>query len=310
MNPIRTLALLAPSSLLVACGPHTITLEDAWSYHYSAEVAVEVVPVQDCPDDLQLDWSGLTTDLLGHDVAAGEVDNLWVLRVSGYTPQSFLEEVVAGTLPQSGLDPATYEVATDETSALITDFGFGSVPVDPPEHVSADQDSIYVLSAKTGAYNTRGVVFFEPTPGEMNTQVVLDSDSAVLTVEVDLGAGAPIQVPSRGDYLLEWLDLTVDGQGNPITLSNIDRLMLARYDQSVEELESQFFDLELIYDVAYHADIGGKADVMLSEAAADDGTPFASFGDAGTGEGTWLLALFCDTCDIPAPLFLGVVEPG
>lgn len=306
MNPLRTLASFAPSLLLAACGPGTIVLEDGWNYRYSAEVAVEEVPVADCPDDLQFDWAGLTVDLLGHEVGAGEIDNLWALRVSGHSPESFLEEVVAGSLDQNGLDPGSYDVVAGETTTALTSFGFGSTPLVPSEHVCSNLESIYVVTAKTGAYNTRGVVFFTPTPGESNTEVVLDNDTASLSVEVDLSAGEPIPVSGGADAQLEWLDLTLDGQGLPVTLSNIDRLMLARYSQSIEELEAQFFDLELIHQEAYHADIGGRGDVILSEAVSGDGTAFAGF----VGDGTWLLALFCDTCDIPAPYFLGVVDAG
>jgi hypothetical protein len=132
----------------------------------------------------------------------------------------------------------------------------------------------------------------------------MDGDSGLLAFDADLSAGGVIEVPANREILIDWIGLTTDGQGNPFSVSNIDHLMLARYELSVEEMEAQFLDLEIIPDEMYTANIGGIGEFELSQALDESGNAFSGF----EGEGLWLLGLFCTTCANPAPLYLAVIE--
>ncbi len=163
-----------------------------------------------------------------------------------------------------------------------------------------------MLTAMTDMYAYGGLIFFEPTPGEKNTDVELTSDAFQLTFDADLTTNGVIEVPGGRDYLINWMDLTIDGQGNPFSLSNIDQLLLARYELSTDEMEQQFYDLQLIAAEMYTAEIGGLGEYELINATDEAGNAFEGF----EGEGLWLLGLFCSTCPNPAPLYLSVIEAG
>ena len=69
---------------------------------------------------------------------------------------------------------------------------------------------------------------------------------------------------------------------------------------TVEDLQEQFLDLELIADQTWSIELTGTTGYDLAE--IPDFTGF-------TTDGTWILALTCSTCANPAPLFLTVLEP-
>ncbi|MFH1464110.1 MAG: hypothetical protein ABIO70_06975 [Pseudomonadota bacterium] len=304
------LAALALLPLLIGCTDR-ILLEDAWNYSYSADLSADIIPVADCPEDLTMDWSCLTEDLQEHGMdPAAELTTLRVVRIQGETPQEVCDDITSNALMMSDTSGAVdYTVVGTETSAALSSFTFQGSSFDPSTEVCSSLDNAYLFSAVTGVYFYRGLVFFEPTPGEANTTVALTGDSSTLTVDVDL-ASSGVPVSGAKDYVLDWIGLTMDGQDNGtgagFSVSNIDYLMLARYDLAIEELESRFFDLETIAAESYTADIGGLGEFTLSEATDTAGTAFPGF----EGDGIWLLGLFCTTCSNPAPLFLGVVEVG
>jgi hypothetical protein len=299
-------ALLVPTLMLCACGTYTLDLgtEADTNYFFTTAIDADVVTVEDCPEDLTMDWSALTTDLLGHDMdPTTEAELMRVVRFDNYTPEDVLAAISANDLPQSEISGnVDFEPGAGQTSAPLSSFNFNGTGIDSSTEVCESLGSTFMLTALTGLYQYRMLMFFAPTAGETNTDVIMDADSAALSFDATLGA--TIQVPGKRDVLVSWLGLTTDGQGNPFSLSNIDGLMLARYVLTVEEMETQILDLQLIADEMYTADVGGLGEFALAEALDADGNAFTSF----TGEGLWLLGLFCSTCPNPAPLYLAVIE--
>ncbi len=304
MSIARALAL--PALVLCACGTHTIQLTDDQNFRFTTALTADVIPVADCPDDLTMDWSGLTSDLLGHELdPTTDIDNLRVVRFYDLTPQEILDAISINELSQSDLSGnVDYAPVAGETQAEMTEFNFNGTAIDPATEVCASLGATFMFTALTGLYEYRMLVFFEPTKGETNTEVLLDADSAALEFDADLSRGGVIEVPKGRDYIVSWLDLTLDGQGNSFSLSNIDRLMLARYSLDVQEMEQQFLDLQIIPEEMYTADIGGVGEYELALATDEAGLAFEGF----DGEGLWLMGLFCSTCANPAPLYLAVIE--
>jgi len=309
MSHARALAVF--TLLLSGCGTYAIELTDDTNFFFTTALTADVVPVADCPDDLTLDWSGLSSDLLGHELdPTTDIDTMRVVRFYDLSPQDVMAAISTNELSQSDLSGnVDYYPSAGETSAMLgSDFAFNGTSIDPATEVCSELGATFMFTALTGLYEYRMLVFFEPTVDETNTEVFMTADSAQLEFDADLGAGGVIEVPSGRDYSIDWIGLTADGQGNAFSVSNIDRLMLARYELSIEEMEAQFLDLQIIPDEMYTADIGGRGDFELIDALDTDGNAFAGFEDAGTGEGLWLLGLFCSTCANPAPLYLAVIE--
>jgi hypothetical protein len=80
--------------------------------------------------------------------------------------------------------------------------------------------------------------------------------------------------------------------------------MVGRYtDLSIEDLQNQFLDIELIADDLWTIELTGGSTANLADLSGD--TPFTDF----SAEGTWVVALRCSLCSNPAPLFLSVLAP-
>ncbi len=298
--------LAAAALLLTGCGTYALELTDDNNFFFTTSLTADVVPVADCPEDLTLDWSALSSDLLGHEMdPTTDIDTMRVVRFYDLAPQDVLDAISINELSQSDISGnVDYTIVGGETVADLTQFNFNGTGIDPATEVCSELGATFLFTALTGLYEYRMLMFFEPTDGETNTEVLMDGSSALLEFDADLSAGGVIEVPGKRDINIDWIGLTTDGQGNPFSVSNIDRLMLARYELSIEEMEQQFLDLQIIPDEMYTADIGGRGNFDLVEALDADGNAFESF----DGEGLWLLGLFCSTCANPAPLYLAVIE--
>jgi hypothetical protein len=305
---LRTRTITAAALLLSGCGTYNLVLDDANNYSFTTSLTADEVAVADCPEDLTMDWSGLTSDLLGHEMdPTTDIDTMRVVRFYDMEPQAVLDAISVNELSQSDISGnVDYTPTAGETQAMLSEFVFNGTPIDPATEVCSELGATFLFTALTGLYEYRMLMFFSPTPEETNTEVSMDGDSAQLQLDVDLSAGGVIEVPANREILIDWIGLTIDGQGNPFSVSNIDRLMLARYELSVEEMEQQFLDLQIIPDEMYTANIGGIGEFELSGALDADGEAFTGF----DGEGLWLLGLFCTTCANPAPLYLAVIEAG
>jgi hypothetical protein len=301
-------ALIVPALLLSGCGTYTIQLSDEHNYSSTAVLDADVITVADCPKELTLDWSGLTTDLLDHELdPSADIYQMRVVRFDNLSATEVMVAIADNNLPQQEISGnVDYQPTAGETSAPLSEFAFNGTHIDPSTEACSDVSTTFMLTAMTDMYAYGGLIFFEPTPGEKNTDVELTSDAFQLTFDADLTTNGVIEVPGGRDYLINWMDLTIDGQGNPFSLSNIDQLLLARYELSTDEMEQQFYDLQLIAAEMYTAEIGGLGEYELINATDEAGNAFEGF----EGEGLWLLGLFCSTCPNPAPLYLSVIEAG
>ena len=287
--------------LLAACGPGVLVLEDAMNYRFTTSLTADCQTVPAGEDGL-VDWSALTVDLQGHALdPTRDIDEVRLVKFLDRTRQEVLEAISTNAIEQPDItEYASYQPVSGETSALLSEFEFFGTPLVPEERILADGGT-YLASALTGLYAYRMLTFFCPEEGAPAATVSLASDSAILDFDVDIDAGEPI--PPDGEEV-DWTGLTTDGLDNAFPISNVDGLMVGRYDQSVADLEGAFFDILTLADPAWEADVEGVGSLDLTTLEAADGTAWTSFDE----EGTWLVALRCSTCTNPAPLFLGVVR--
>ncbi|MBN1337550.1 MAG: hypothetical protein JXB39_16475 [Deltaproteobacteria bacterium] len=287
--------------LLAACGPGVIVLEDAQNYAFTTDLTADCQTVPAGEDSL-VDWSGLSTDLQHHAMdPTTQVSEVRLVRFLSLTQEEVLERISMNGIDMADiLETASYVPVSGQTSAWLTEFDFFGTPVVPEKHV-LDDGRTYLVAAITGLYEYRMLTFFCPETGAEPTTVRLLPDSAVLTFEVDIDAGEPI--PEDGSEV-DWTGLRTDGLGNEFPVSNVDGLLVGRYEPSIGELETSFFDLPALADPAWEADVEGRGRWDLTTLETDEGLGWSSF-EAGW---TWLVALRCSTCTNPAPLFLGVVR--
>ena len=116
-------------------------------------------------------------------------------------------------------------------------------------------------------------------------------------------------MPAAAPWVVDWRNLTVNGQGNAFVPEAIDSVLIGYYEgMTVAQIQDDIFDLELNATTLWDVQLTGGRTADLSTAVErGTGAPFSGFARSSTG--VWLLALLCSTCQNPAPVLLTVLEP-
>lgn len=295
-----------PALLLVACKSDAtlVLLSDANNYAFESSIAATSQVVA-AGEDTNVDWSGLTTDLLGEPMdPVAEVSEVRIVRFGSLTQEEILADISNDALKQSDVTGfVSYAPLSGETTAPLTSFSLFGTYVDPPADLQPGMGT-FLVSAVSGVETYRMFTFIEPTTDAPIVPITLSEDSAVLSYTVDLDSGEPVARGKADAITVDWSELTVNGSGNSFDLSDIDTLLVGRYTTSLADLESDFLHLDLLADEIYEINVGGLASYDLSELTAEDGSAFGGF----QGDGIWLIALRCSTCINPSPPFLGIFD--
>ena len=131
----------------------------------------------------------------------------------------------------------------------------------------------------------------------------------MLDFSADLASLTKLPVPMAGPWILDWRDITRDGQGSDVPFQKIDGVTIGFYaGMTVADLQARIFDIELIATTLWDVKLAGGRTADLAT-AKDRATGAVFPGFASAGAGTWMLALTCSKCQNPAPVLLTILEP-
>ena len=286
-----------------ACeGGDNVALTDDHNYNFIGTLDIDSFEAME-KTSIRLHWENLTTDLQGHVLDLNDLD-IAALVVFRYLSQ---EEVAQGisenTLQQS--DVSLYvqaELEEGQTEVNLGDLTLFGNDIDVEQYFEEGYGTwLFTLNTGTtpGA-GSRMAAFLEPLPDSEVDDIEIVDGTALVTVDADLTGLTSVGLPVGQTTSVSWDGLTTDGQGNEMQLGSIDRLMVAHYATlTPADLEANFLDLELIADTQYDLVLEGQTEADLTTLSSDGGA-FSGI----TADGTWILALRCDTCANPAPPFL------
>ena len=290
--------------LLVGCKPKEGLLVLSSDQNYAFDSSLEVTSQSIASGvDARVDWSGLTQDQLGKDIALSEVDQLIIVRFEELDQEEVLAKASVDCLQQKDITGVVeFFPEEDQESAHLSDFQLIGYNVDPAEQFQEGMGT-FLLSAYTeGVPGVRMLTFVEPSSDSASEEVLLSSGSASVTYSVDLSVGERLPVDTTS---LDWASLEVPTDCGFFPINKYDWLMIARYtDQELAALESDFLKVDELADEVWNADIEGRSTVDLLGLKSESGNLFDGF----DSESTWLVALRCSTCSNPAPPFLALVE--
>jgi hypothetical protein len=294
-------------------GPEAnIVLRDA--NNYSSEAALSLPNVDTASgSDIEICFGAVMTDFQCHDVMPQEqLDTIGMLRLR-LSKQDAAERLATSELEQRELDGyLDYETSHDATCIQLSDMTFFGTPIDVEEEYVESDDHTYVLlfsEGTTPGVGAQSMMFITPSASSDNTSVEAEAGCGLLDFSADIGRAEPVEVPIDGPWVVGWREITRNSQGFDIAFENIDELVLGFFeDMTVEELEEQVFDLELLATNLWEIELKSGRTADLAEAEErDSGRKFSSF--ERDAEGVWLLGLMCSTCQHPTPLVLSVLEP-
>lgn len=294
----------------------SVVARAANNYSLSTRLAFSPIGVQP-NQELHFRWNGVTKDLLGHSLdPASSIDAVHV-AMWNLTPEELAAKLEKDDLRADDLS-FILTVFTEKklTEAGLFEFTSAGTPLDPETILpffdaeayppSEQTYTLMIASSETLGRGTRMIQAFRLNPASTNTLVEMTDASTRVEYSVDLRSHERTLIPlGTGDISIDWEDMTTTARGETFVPTAITRVVVARYDESVAELEERFLDLELISEDMWQADVSSGTTLAFSSLRNDAGQPFAGI----DGTGTWLVALVCGECLNPAPWYLSVLSP-
>jgi hypothetical protein len=272
---------------------------------------------------LDISWAGITNDILCHPVNAGaDIDDIVFLRINDPSKENIAKKLDGDGIASGDLkSPGAFEFQPKgATSAKLKDFSFQGTPIDVTQNYAEDATSTYMLIFQKGialGHGAVSMVFLKPTAGVTNTTVTAPSNAPdatgkcpLLDFSADLTTLTPAPISKAGPWILNWSGVKTDSRGQTLQKTGIDRMLIGFYaNKTRADLQADFLNLEIHDTVSWEAPFAGavtSASLTLAK-NRKDASPFAGF-DQPT-PGTWIMGLFCGSCQNPAPLFVTILEP-
>ncbi len=262
--------------------------------------------------DLDICWEEVTQNLRCHDLdPLADLDNVSFLRLR--LPQAEVEQkLVSGELRQSEIDGyLDHNADHQDACTTLTSFTLFGTEVDVLEQYVESTESTYMLlfsEGTTPGVGAQSMLFLTPSSASTNTTVAGQPGCGMLDFQADLATVEPVAIPPDGPFVVNWEGLGRDSLGNPVPFGSIDQLLIGFYEgKTLEEIEAQIFDLELIATTLWDLELEGGRSADLTAAVERGGS--ARFSGFDRDDGVWLMALLCSTCQNPAPILLTVLEP-
>jgi hypothetical protein len=313
--------MVAVASVLVTgCGGSdtlpsgNIQLRD--QHNYTATGLLNIPSIETASAaDLDVCWNGVVSDLQCHPVApAADLDNVSLLRFLHLDETQVEARLSAGELAMSEVDGyVEYKTNHTDTCMKLSQLSFFGTPIDLQREYVESSDQTYMLLFAKGVkpgVGARSMIFIKPTATSANTRVDAVTGCGLLDFTADLSSVTPLGMPPAKPWVIDWRNVTRDGQGNNLAYSSIDGVMIGYYEgKSVPEIQNKILDLELLATKIWEIKLtGGRTADLATATERGTGAPFPGF-DSGTA-GVWMLALTCSTCQNPAPLVLTVLDTG
>lgn len=288
-----------------------LVLTDASNYSYTSDIEASSQELL-LFNDNTFDWSGLTTDLLGHSVdPANDIEYIWMIQFPNLSQEEVVDAIVTDNLLAEDIGGyVQYRNNDGATSAMLSEFVYPPATAIDPATDFTDSTGTWLVRATVGIADTRMIGFAVPTEKTTNQYFEISGTTSILDFQADLSSLDGFDLTGEpSSYAVDFSGLTTHASGSEIDFTEIDQLLLGRYDgMAVTDIEDQFIDLELIASDIYTVDIYEDPDriVDLTTAVSETSGAFSGFG----ADTLWVLALRCTSCTNPAPPYVTVIQVG
>ncbi len=273
--------------------------------------------------DIKLSWDMVSKDIQGHAITANDINQVSFIPVKGSQAQAtdwlntgaLTSDKIAGSSGAFTLFPPA-----GKTSAMLSEIPStgGSSHLDPSSIFKVDDTVSYLVVFASGTQlgvGARTMLFLVPSTSETKQSVAAQADSTnLLSYTADLHDLTKLQISAAKPPVIDWSGVTLNGQKLAIGKADISSILIGFYEgKTVTDLETGFLNLEQATAAEGGPTQSWKVSVPNGQTAGLAGAkgraseaPFASFTPT---DGTWLLGLFCDDCQNPAPEIVTILDP-
>jgi hypothetical protein len=282
--------------------------------NYRADISLSIPTVETASGvDLDVCWTDVLSDL---DCAAvdpqNEIVSTAIMRFRNRSEEEIERVLASSELRQSELDGfLSYTSDYLSTCTTLSSFSNFGTPVDFAEEYAPNDELKYVflfLRQTISGVASISLTFARPSSASTNRELRAEPGCNLRTLTANLAA--PVRVPADGPWVVDFSNVTMDGQGYPLGYGDVDSATLWYFaEASLSDVEGLVSELDKAATEHYRFEFLETQSVSLSDLLrpADD-QPFAGFRRAETG--VWLFGLTCSYCLNPdIPHVLAVFEP-
>lgn len=161
-----------------------------------------------------------------------------------------------------------YNTDHSATCAKLSQLSFFGTSIDVPSECAKSPTFTYLLLISRGTtpgVGARTMVFLKPTALPTNARVDVPSGCRLLDFSADPSSLTKLPVRVAGPWVIDWRDITRDGQRNPVPFERIDGITVGFYaGMAVADLQSRIFDIELIATTLWDFKLTGGRTADLS----------------------------------------------
>jgi len=304
-----------------ACGsttlPFNVLADEANNMTFQSTIVLPDVKVPPSNINLTMDWSALTKDFLGHDLAfQGGLKN--VALVVWSVPLTEVARMINESdkdLESKAHASMQFPIDGTVTSAPITSFTSFGGPVQEElllEYLDPAKNFAFTLMAQahptTIGRNVQMIQAFSLDAAATSTTVALTDTSTELDWSANLDTLTPTQVPAaQTDILVDWFSsIAVNSYNGAFVNNQITEVLVGRYDPSIN-LNDEFLDIELNATELWRGTVSIGSNFNLKDMTPEIGGAAFTGVPAGSGD-QWLLGLLCTTCVNPTPWYVTRLE--
>ena len=328
--------LLALAALATGCGdggsgsapppaltPNAVKITESNNYTLTTS-SLTVTPFAAAAKyNLNVCWTDVVEDIQGHKVdPMKDINDVSFVPLNNGNKSQVEDWLNLGLLNDKKVDGAYYEFQPDGTATCATLDQFASLDgeaLDPETNFVVKDTRTYLMVFQTGikiGFGARTMLFLDPS--EDSLEVVINAPAksrSSLNFEANLTDPDKLTLPSDKPSVIDWSRVKTDPLGNTLDKNSVDRILIGFYaGKTVADLEAGFLDLDQPTEAEggasksweLHVSKGQTANLAAATGRNGEGA-FTDF--SADGDGTWLMGLFCSTCQNPAPVIVTILDP-
>jgi hypothetical protein len=317
------------SSPPVLDGGDTLKVTDV--NNFSSKSTLTITSMKVPPgEDLKVCWKDLTKDIQGHTLdPAKDINDVSFIRVVSSDATAVAKLLNDGNLQANNIDgdwDVQYPTGKADNQCVnltdLTPAGTGSsgTPLDPKTNFTTDSKVTYLMVIANGTaigFGARSMVILETDPSSTLAEVDVNNTTATLSYMATLAADHPVDATVGELPRVDWSGVTTGGAGQTVEKNDVSRVLVGFYqDMQPADLEKNFLNLDQktgSYPGAptksWEVPVASGQSIDLAGAQGRNGEGAFTGFDSGTATGSWIMGMFCDLCQNPAPVIVTLVDP-
>lgn len=272
--------------------------------------------------DIQICWEGVMKDLQGHPLTTADINDVSFIPLK-LTQAQIEDQLNTSNLDTNKISGSSYEVLPtgSTTCAKLSEFvpPTGGAKLDPASVFKIQDGVTYLVVFAKGTqlgFGARTMFFLVPSSSDTTQKVEAQADSStMLSYMADLHDLTPVHPSINKPPYVDWSGVTKNGQNVDIGKSDISSILIGFYKgKTVSDLEAGFLNLQEKTEAmggptqSWQVSISSGQEANLANAPGRNGeAPLSSF--AMADQGTWLMGMFCSSCQNPAPQIVSILVP-